>query len=206
MLTTGTLGAPYAGELVQSNPIATEQEATPGSFNSDPTAVVPAAEQPAQVPAVQTDVPATATEITRLVIPGVGIDASIEVLGIDADGAMQSPSGPEVVAWYNFSSLPHEPGNAVFAGHLDYAGYGAAIFWRLGDVQIGDVVEVHHADGTIVRYGITSVAPYSASEDAGAVVTSRGRSEITLITCDGEFDQQGRAYPDRLVVSGDRID
>lgn len=156
------------------------------------------------------DVPASIVTayapMTRLRIQSLGIDSAIEVKTIDTDGVMQAPGAPDFVAWYDFSSQSVEDGNAVFAGHLDYAGYGPAVFWRLGDVQPGDIIEVHHADGVVVRYAVTSVQPFSATDDASSVVASQGRPTITLITCDGDFDPTDRAYADRLVVTGDRID
>jgi LPXTG-site transpeptidase (sortase) family protein len=185
--------APVRQQAGQSAPTPVPQEAV--SVEAEPSA---------------TDVPASVATVyapmTRLRIQSVGIDSSIEVKTIGPDGVMQAPGGPDIVTWYDFSSQSIDDGNAVFAGHLDYAGYGPAVFWRLGDVQPGDVIEVHHADGVVVRYAVTSVQPFSASDDASSVVASHGRPTITLITCDGDFDPAGRAYADRLVVTGDRID
>jgi LPXTG-site transpeptidase (sortase) family protein len=158
------------------------------------------------VPIVPTDVPETYAPITRLLIPSIGVDAAVEVKSIGADGVMQAPGAPDVVTWYDFSSPPAGDGNAVFAGHLDYAGYGPAVFWRLGDLQGNDVIEVFQQDGTNVRYRVTSVRPFAATDDARAVIASTGRPTITLITCEGTFDGQARAYDQRLVVTGDRID
>lgn len=125
---------------------------------------------------------------------------------LNADGVMQSPSAPDVVTWYDFSSQPADSGNVVFAGHLDYAGYGPAVFWRLGELGPDDVIEVHQQDGMILRYRVTSVRPFAATDDASGIVASAGRPTITLITCDGAFDSENRAYGERLVVTGDRID
>jgi LPXTG-site transpeptidase (sortase) family protein len=130
----------------------------------------------------------------------------VEVKSLDSDGVMQTPGAPDVVTWYDFSSQPVDGGNAVFAGHLDYAGYGPAVFWRLGELQPGDVIEVYQDDGTILQYHVTSVRPFAATDDASAIVASAGRPTITLITCDGVFDREDRVYDERLVVTGDRID
>lgn len=171
-----------------------------------PTATPPPTAPPTSVPIIPTEIPETYAAITRLVIPSIGVDAAVEVKSVGSDGVMQSPSGPEVVTWYDFSSPPSGAGNAVFAGHLDYAGYGPAIFWRLGELQPGDEIEVYQQDGTTLRYGVTSIRPFAATDDARAVIGSTGSPTITLITCDGAFDGQARAYDQRLVVTGDRID
>jgi LPXTG-site transpeptidase (sortase) family protein len=140
------------------------------------------------------------------VISSIGVDAAVEVKSLDSDGVMQTPGAPDVVTWYDFSSQPVDDGNAVFAGHLDYANYGPAVFWRLGELQLGDVIEVYQEDGTILQYVVTSVRPFAATDDASGIVASAGKPTITLITCDGTFDREVRAYDERLVVTGDRID
>jgi len=155
---------------------------------------------------VPTETRTSYAPIARLLVPSIGIDAAVGVKSFDADGAMQTPGAPDVVVWYDFSSQPINDGNAVFAGHLDYANYGPAVFWRLGELQPGDAIEVYLGDGTIVRYRVTSIRPYAATDDASGVVASTGRPTITLITCDGAFDAVERAYDERLVVTGDRID
>ncbi|CAN5732641.1 hypothetical protein BH23CHL2_BH23CHL2_04520 [soil metagenome] len=160
-----------------------------------------------EVPLVPTESPAEPhVPITRLVIPAIGVDAAVETKSVDPDGAMQTPDGPAVVSWYDFSSQPQDDGNAVFAGHLDYAGYGPAVFWDLHALAAGDVIEVHQLDGSIVQYQVTEVRPFAATDNASDVVSSKGRPTITLITCDGTFDSNQRAYDQRLVVTGDRID
>ena len=57
----------------------------------------------------------------RLQIEAIGIDAPVVSLGVEADGTMQSPSGPLDAGWYTFSAIPGAPGNAVFSGHVDFA-------------------------------------------------------------------------------------
>ena len=177
-----------------------------------PTPTLPPAPTVPTVPTVPTATaiptvrPNSTVPITRLVIPSIAVDAAIEVRSVDADGVMQDPSTPAIVAWYDFSSHPVDDGNVVFAGHLDYAGYGPAVFWNLDTLQPGAWIEVYQEDGVLVTYAVTSVRPFAATDDASALVTSLGRPTITLITCGGDFDRAARAYLNRLVVTGDRID
>lgn len=178
---------------------------TPTMMDS-PTTVPATVAPPTVVPVDQTSTPGTYAAITRLLIPRIDVDAAVEVKSLDPDGVMQTPGAPDVVSWYDFSSQPVDEGNAVFAGHLDYAGYGPAVFWRLDELGPEDVIEVHQQDGTILRYRVTSVRPFAATDDASGIVASAGRPTITLITCDGAFDSENRSYDERLVVTGDRID
>jgi LPXTG-site transpeptidase (sortase) family protein len=169
-----------------------------------PMAVPPTAADPTVSPA-PTGLPASHAPTARLVVPSIGVNAAVETKSVDQDGTMQSPSGPDVASWYDFSSQPGGSGNSVYAGHLDYAGYGPAVFWYLGELQPGDVIEVHLQDGSVLTYHVSAVQIFAASDDASSVVASSGRPTITLITCDGAFDSDGRSYDKRLVVTGDRV-
>ena len=82
----------------------------------------------------------------ELAIESAGIDAGIETLRV-VDGAMQDPSGPWVVAWYeNLGSLG-KIGNVVMAGHIDYWNVGPAVFYNLSALQPGDQIVVTGDDG-----------------------------------------------------------
>jgi LPXTG-site transpeptidase (sortase) family protein len=169
--------------------------------------------EPATAPATATSTPVArgdprlaALDITRLVVPKIGVNAPIVVLGILPDGTMASPKGPTEVAWYTFSSKPGEVGNVVMAGHLDYINYGAAVFYRLRDLRPGDDLQVVLSDGTQVKYVVESVTAYDEATAPIADIVGRTPNEaITLITCAGSFDRSSREYNKRLVVRGARV-
>lgn len=143
--------------------------------------------------------------VERIMIPRLGIDAPIVVLGIDANGAMQDPKGPREVAWYNFSSRPGWGSNAVFAGHVDYINYGPAVFWRLRDVQLGDEIKVVLADGVSYTYRVVSANQFSAAEaPVQDIVGPTDQEVVTLITCGGTFNTRTREYDRRLIVRAER--
>ena len=94
-------------------------------------------ESPAQPQELITPTPtarASTALPARLVIPKIGVDAPVAVKGLDPNGAMQNPNGPEDVAWCDFTSRPGQGGNAVFSGHLDYHDYGPAVIARLREM------------------------------------------------------------------------
>ncbi len=144
--------------------------------------------------------------IERLTIARVGIDAPVIILGVDRDGAMQSPSKPMDVAWYDFSGRPGFGSNAVFAGHVDYRNFGPAVFWRLRELRQDDEILVRLTDGTEYRYRVISSNSYS-SETAPVqdIVGPTDRDIVTLITCEGTFNTRTREYDKRLVVRAERI-
>jgi LPXTG-site transpeptidase (sortase) family protein len=142
----------------------------------------------------------------RLLIPRIGVDAPVTVKGLDPNGAMQDPNGPEDVAWYDFTARPGQGGNAVFSGHVDYHDYGPAVFARLREMTAGDLVEVRLEDGTVHRYVVTVSVLYPAdSAPAQEIVGPTGREMVTLVTCGGTWQGQPRGYSHRLVVRADHL-
>ena len=157
------------------------------------------------VPAVAVATPSDSPPL-RIVIPHIGVDAPITTKDMDADGVMEPPDGPEDVAWYGFTARPGSGSNAVFSAHVDYRGYGPAVFADLKKLEKGDLVEVHTADGAVHRYEVTLSLSYPAEtapfED---IVGPTSREVVTLITCAGTFDQAARQYSHRLVVRAERV-
>ena len=141
----------------------------------------------------------------RLRIESIGVDAPLVYLNIDSDGNMDVPRDPELVAWYDFTAKPGlGTGNAVFSGHVDYRGYGPAVFWDLSDLAIGDRVEVQLRDGVVVQYEVTAAADIPVAElDMTEVLAATSSESLTLITCSGQF--VGGEYIDRRIVRAVRV-
>jgi sortase (surface protein transpeptidase) len=164
--------------------------------------------------------PPRATE-GRLRIPSIGVDAPIGAQRVAANGDSPMPLGPSDVAWYDFgpfAGLGGEPGrgqNAVYSGHVDYvarvpwAGVrygGPAVFARLGEVRVGDTVEVVR-NGEALTYTVAWTLKVDAERaqwgeywNASVLVDS-----ITLYTCAGDFDSSSISYSDRVIVRAERL-
>lgn len=157
----------------------------------------------------------------RLVIAKYGVNAPLTYRVVGPDGVMPNPVGADDVAYYNFDAWPGKGGapglggNAVFAGHVDSGSTACkngtvqppceAVFWDIGKLVVGDVVEVV-VGGTTYSYSVTSNAPVSAvSGDWDSIVSARAQETITLITCGGDFNPTTREYTHRQVVVAVRI-
>ena len=150
--------------------------------------------------------PPSEAAIAGLSIPRFGVDAPIVVLSVDDNGVMETPDGPLNVAWYDFSSRPGFGSNAVFSGHVDYYNYGAAVFWNLTNLDLGDIIEVSLADGTVYEYSVAARNQYNATDAPIQEIVGRTPNEIiTLITCGGTFDPGVGQYDDRVVVRAERL-
>ena len=141
-----------------------------------------------------------------LQIPSAGIDSSVVDLGVQPSGEMEAPLAPDVVGWYRMSARPGQPGNSVMSGHVDW-GRNTAVFWGLRNLVQGDRILVRGADGIVHTYAVEwneSFAWQTAPVDR--IVGPSRQSLLTLITCDGVFDQQSREYSERRVVRAQLID
>src|SRR5215217_6101895 len=153
--------------------------------------------------------PAEGVAPVELQIDSVGVDAPIE-LGAVTDGAMQDPSGPWVVSWYDQLGKIGEGGNVVMAGHVDYWNVGPAVFWDVRDLPAGDVIRVVGEDGKNYEYAVQWTQPYMAEELTPEVIQNdivgdTGEETLTLITCGGEFNPDTGEYNQRWVVRANLI-
>lgn len=136
------------------------------------------------------------------------VDAEVEVTEI-VGGAMQDPSGPFVVAWYKETGKLGENGNIVMSGHLDYWDAPEAVFFHLGELEEGDLIEVTGADKAVYRYEVEWVEYFSIDDlngkKIGKIVGKTPRESVTLITCGGPFDIEAGQYLERMVVRASRV-
>lgn len=136
-------------------------------------------------------------------IDAASVDAEVERNTI-VDGAMQNPSGPWVVSWYEGTARLGERSNSVMAGHLDFWGVGPAVFANLAYLQEGDEIRVTGASGEIFTYQVEWTQLYQLAElNSGALTEITGAtpvSSLTLITCGGAFDTATGQYLSRFVV------
>lgn len=171
---------------------------TTGAARPGPVSIVDAAEAPAA------EESAGARPIA-IRIPAIQVDAEVERAFI-VDGLMQPPTGPLVVAWYGQTERVGVAGNAVFAGHVDYAGFGPAVFAQLGALAEGDTVEVIAKTGIQVIFGVVWSRLYDAASAPVEEILAQGdQEEVTLITCGGAFDAAVGLYSDRLIVRARRV-
>ncbi len=141
----------------------------------------------------------------RLKIPGIGLDSIIESVGFTSDGAMGIPKNQEDVAWFNHGQRPGEIGNAVIDGHYGWKSKKPSAFDSLYKLRIGDKIFVEDDKGAVVSFVVRESRRYDQSSSAPDVFVSKdGKSHLNLITCEGQWDNVYKSYPNRLVVFADK--
>jgi hypothetical protein len=205
---TGTATLPFVTARAQDATPAAVTSPSAGSSVIQPTGVgdVPStgAKRPGPANVALERLRAGVVSPVGLAIEAAGIDAGIETLRV-VDGAMQDPTGPWVVAWYeNLGSLG-TAGNVVMAGHIDYWNVGPAVFYNLSTLEAGDEIVVTGDDGKTYPFAVDSVRQYdSASIPLDEVAGPTEEQSLTLITCGGAFDYANGHYLQRTVVRANR--
>ena len=136
---------------------------------------------------------------TRLVIPAIAVNTSIQPLGRNPDGTAQVPSNVSYAGWYDLGPRPGQLGPAVILGHVDsYSGPG--VFYRLRSLLPGDVITVV-AGAETMRFEVSRVTSYPKDQfPTSAVFGPAPDPELRLVTCSGDFDYATGHYVDNLVV------
>jgi LPXTG-site transpeptidase (sortase) family protein len=132
-------------------------------------------------------------------IPKIGVQSTLDELGLDKHGAMEVPQDPARAGWFTPGPSPGALGPAVIAGHVTWN--GPAVFRRLGNLRRGDQVTVTRTDGKTAVFTVTRVARFSKSQfPSGAVYGQIDYAGLRLITCGGTYDAANHSYLDNVVV------
>lgn len=186
-----------------------------------PTAVV-VADEPVQPPILAAEAPLP-TPVTvddlppplpvavgvpkRIRIATAGIDANVELVGLERDGSVSTPKNYDNTGWYEPGPRPGEPGNAVMLGHVDSAALKrGAVFWNLRLVKPGDDITVVSDDGIAHHFTVTGQQQYNPQNVPIAEIFGQVDGvHLNLITCDATtpFNRRTGEYGGWLLVTAD---
>ena len=186
-------------------PVAPVPEATPSAAPAPlPTAAV---EVPRVKSALDLNQVAPSVAPQRIRVESLGIDMSIDPVGLAEDGSMALPSNPAVAAWYRFGPGPTSPSGAtIVAAHVDSLVYDIGPFARLATAPAGTEITVTAEGGRESRYAVDSIQTVAKTDVPWAEVFDRaGPARLTLVTCGGEFDYGARRYLSNVIVSATPI-
>ena len=136
----------------------------------------------------------------ELRIPAVGVDASVQDVGLEPDGSMGIPSNFEDVAWFESGYKPGQDGRAVFDGHVSSTD-AAAVFYHVEDLWRGSQIYVTGQDGSVLTFQVTEIDSYPV--DGTPMDTIFGGTDwpqVVLITCGGEWHADEQLFDHRTVV------
>jgi LPXTG-site transpeptidase (sortase) family protein len=210
---------PITGETVSDNhdPAVHEQDAPIEMSDASP-AVGPSASVPS-APAASSQTAKFSVEVppipsvfnrglipARLQIPAIGLDTTVEKVGILENGQMGVPKSYDNVGWFEPGYALGQAGNAVLAGHLDHY-TGPAIFFNLKKLKPGDQVIVSDQEGKTLTFVVTRVENYKTEQSPiEQIFGPAAKPHLNLITCAGTFDKKTQESDERLVVYTDLLE
>jgi sortase (surface protein transpeptidase) len=149
----------------------------------------------------------TSSAPQRLSIPALGIDAPIDPVGVDANGAMALPKDVRRVGWYRFNPAPGAAaGSVVVSGHVDSAEQGKGAMFDLGSADVGDLITIRSEDGTRHAYRVTGRQTIVKKRlPVENLFAKSGPPRLVLITCGGPFITSLHSYRDNLVVAAEPV-
>lgn len=143
---------------------------------------------------------------TRLIIDSMNVSAEIEHVRLTPNGAMETPTRRDRVAWLELGPRPGEIGSAVIAGHYGRRNAKASVFDTLHTLRSGDRLTLETDRGESIEFAVRESRRYGSDALAADVFSSSdGGAHLHLITCEGEWDEDTLQYPTRLVVFADRV-
>ncbi len=158
-------------------------------------------------PAATSGIPQVVTSLAHIapvqvIIPAIDVDSPLVNLGLNGDGTLEVPNDYEKAGWFTGGNYPADPSGppGLIAGHVDdYT--GPAVFYELTKLVAGDEVMVVRADNTVAVFVVTATAQFPKNEfPAEQIYAPVPGSELVLITCTGQFNENTRSYLDNFVV------
>jgi sortase (surface protein transpeptidase) len=128
----------------------------------------------------------------RIRIPSIHVDAPIMPVGLDSAGWVDAPppEDPNLAGWFTGAVSPGEKGTAVVVGHVDN-NQGPAVFYSLGALEKGSLVEVRRQDGKSPVFEVYGIEVFDKNNFPGdRVYGDTGTPELRVITCGGGFSKQ----------------
>ncbi|MEU4160395.1 class F sortase [Actinoplanes sp. NPDC026670] len=203
LVVLGVMLALTAVLVVRRSQPAADFGAPPAGTPIAPTA---SAAPMVRVPITDGTLPASPgdTAPTRLRIPALDLDATVDAVGIDAaTGDFAVPPSVDRVGWYRYGpGFSADAGSIVIAGHVDSAAQGRGAFFALGTLDAGDPVTLTGPGGQTREFEVVARKRYAKSVVPLQDYFARdGTVRLTLITCGGPFDPETRHYRDNVVVT-----
>ncbi|PIB05413.1 class F sortase [Streptomyces sp. HG99] len=153
----------------------------------------------AVIPAVQ---PLPPADPVRIRVPALKVDAPMMRLGLDRAGALRPPPADKanLAGWYGDGTAPGSTGTAITTGHVDTRTGSPGVFFGLGALAKGSVIEISRKDRRTALFTVDAVEFYSRKEFPSKKVYGRSElPQLRVITCGGRYAKK-TGYQGNIVV------
>ncbi|MAT04644.1 MAG: hypothetical protein CL424_06345 [Acidimicrobiaceae bacterium] len=136
---------------------------------------------------------------SALVIPAIDVLRPVRAVGLEDDGELEVPDETEI-GWYQYGATPGDSGATVLAAHVTW-NRTLGPFYRLGELEPGDEVDVVLEDGSTRRYAVIERTIYDKDGlPRDRIWRNSGPESLVLITCGGSYNPDIRRYRQNIVV------
>ena len=137
-------------------------------------------------------------EPVRIRIPSIDVDAEIVGVGLEEDGAMETPDFG-LAGWYTEGPKPGEEGPVVVA-HVDSKA-GPDVLYRLQELRPGADIHIERSDGSTATWVSESSEQTDKDElPVESIWNPTDEPVLRLVTCGGAFDRSIGHYTDNVIV------
>lgn len=156
----------------------------------------------------------------RLNIPALGVNAPLDAvaaIGGPTGAVLNPPADIAHVGWWdgqiaygnpanpkqliNFPTpKPGQPGIAVIAGHINWAGIGPGALANLAQLKPGDTFTVT-LSGTVTTWDVITNVTISKTALPSVLGTPGGPPRVALVTCGGPYNPDTGHYYDNTIVT-----
>lgn len=145
-------------------------------------------------------------EPKKIRISKINVDVFVQKAGVDQDKKVAVPNNVHLAGWFADSQKPGQNGLSVISGHVS-GRTTDGVFKQLGSLKAGDEFEVELGNGEVKLYKVIDTKQVKESESAPILFSQnpKVKSQVNLITCGGNFNDQTDQYDDRIIVSGELI-
>jgi len=142
-----------------------------------------------------------------LKIPSLGVNARVFSVGVNSQGALETPHNVYDTDWYNESAQPGQPGAMLIDGHISsWTTHG--VFYGLKNLVAGNVLQIVRGDGTVFTYKVVKTVVYpSGNVDMTTAMTPavNGTPGLNLISCAGDVIPGTNTFNERIVVFSEQV-
>jgi LPXTG-site transpeptidase (sortase) family protein len=136
----------------------------------------------------------------QISIPAIGVNARVIPLGLNRDRTIQVPKNAADTGWFSPGPEPGEQGAAVIVGHVATRS-GPAVFYRLRELRVGQMITIRLQDRSTVRYVARSMIRVLKSRFPTNRVYARTKQPtLRLITCAGKLNPSTGHHPENYIV------
>jgi len=148
----------------------------------------------------------------ELIIPSAQLRAAIAQVVVTASNFLGAPDNPELIGWWEDGPAPGENGNVLLDGHRDFSdvndNVGFGVCWLLTETRPGDPIILRDVtDGSAFVYTVREIHSVTWDDPTGSrFLRASEDAMLTIVTCEGSFDDESNNYSQRRVVVADLTD